>query len=289
MNLDQLIHTETTFITDAEEIVDTISDHSSVFLYDTAAISAHEVCFSKSQDLALRSITKNSPILITETVAKEMRLVEDTEARYLKYLMNFGKILYVKEENLLDLLKVDFEVQRSRTKFLIASDRAFSSIQLLKEKVREARNHFSIAERKLFAAYEAFFASHDNRNKGELSLLWTAAIIEQLSGSTHVTFVGIDHDLYDYVERSYFISEKASPFTNSITYLSNDTMIQNLYRNGMDIEALKKLIEIHRKPDRKLRYFSKINKMINPIQQKGKLTNEEFLQCLQNDAIEIIY
>jgi hypothetical protein len=122
-----------------------------------------------------------------------------------------------------------------------------------------------------------------------LSLLWVSTIIEQLPGKTNVIFVELDHDLYDFVERSYFSTTKASAFSNDLTFLSNDTLLQSLYRNNRDQEALAQLIPVYRKPDRKTRYLRKLNRILNLNQQKGKMSNEEFLQLLIRDEIEIIY
>jgi hypothetical protein len=287
--LDQLIQTETSFVTDIEEIVDILYETKQVYLYDTSAVSSHELAYKNHHDLTFHTYTQGLPILMTDTIAKEMRLVEDKDFRYLTYLSQFSKVLYIKEENLIDLLKVDYELTAARSKFLIASERAFSSIQWLKERVKNAKQHFLKSEQMIFSAYHSFFSENEDANRGELSLLWVSTVIEQLPGKTNVTFVGLDHDLYDFVERSYFSTTKASAFSNDLTFLSNDTLLQSLYRNNLDQEALAQLIPVYRKPDRKTRYLRKINKILNLNQQKDKMSNEEFLQLLIRDEIEIIY
>lgn len=289
LTLDQLIKKETTFITDIEEILDILYEEGQVYLYDTSAISSHELIFNNQQDLTFCMYTQGYPILITDTIAKEMRLIEDEDLRYLSYLSKFRKVLYVKEENLLDLLKVDYELNAAKRKFLIASERAFSSIQSLREKVKEAKQHFSRAEQLISSAYYSFFSENEDENRGELSLLWVSTIIEQLPGTTKVTFVGMDHDLYEFVERSYFSTTKASPFSNEITFLSNDTLLQSNYRNNTDQKELAKLIPMYREPDRKTRYHRKVNKVLNLNRQKEKISNDLFLQVLIHDEIEIIY
>ncbi|GGN60040.1 hypothetical protein [Oceanobacillus indicireducens] len=287
--LDEYIQTKTSFITDIEEVVDILYDMGSVFLYDTSAISSHELVFQQINDLTFHKYTQGFPILLTDTIAKEMRLVEDVEHRYLTYLSHFDKVLYIKEENLIDLLKTDYELGSARSKFLIASERAFRSIQRLKEQVKAAKQRFSQSEKIIYQAFDSFFQESTNANRGELSLLWVAAIIEQLPGKTTVSFVGMDHDLYDFVERSYFSTTNFSPFSNDIVLLSNDTLLQSCYRINVDKEALAKLIPIFRKPDRKTRYFRKINKVLNLNQQKEKMDNREFEQLVINDEIEILY
>lgn len=289
LTLDQWIQTETSFITDIEEIIDVLNEEKQVYLYDTSAISSHELAYKNHNALLFFTYTKEAPILITDTVAHEMRLLEDSEYRYLTYLSQFSKILYVKEENLIDLLKIDFELTPARSKFLVASERAFSSIQWLKERVKEAKQSFTKSEQIILSSYVSFFSENDNVNRGEISLFWLSTVLEQLPGKTKVTFVGLDHDLYDFVERCYFSTTKASAFSNDITFLSNDTLIQSSYRNDLNQETLAKLVSVYRKPDRKTRYFRKVNKVLNLNQQKGKMSNEEFLQLLICDEIEIIY
>ncbi|MEH7459851.1 hypothetical protein V7183_22365 [Bacillus sp. JJ1127] len=40
---------------------------------------------------------KDAPILIIDVIAKEMRLLEDVDQRYIKYLSRFQTVLYVEE------------------------------------------------------------------------------------------------------------------------------------------------------------------------------------------------
>ncbi len=289
MNLDQFIEKETSFITDIEEIVDVLYEAKQVYLYDTSAVSSHELGFHHHQDLTFSKYTQGAPILLTDTIAKEMRLTEDQNFRYLTYLSHFRKVFYIKEINFFDLLKVDYELTAARRKFIMASERAFSTIQLLRERVKDAKKHFSKAEQLITSASHSFFTENEDANRGEFSLLWVSAIIEQLPGTANVTFVGIDHDLYDFVERSYFSTPKVSLFSNDITFLSDDTLIQSDYRNNYEHNSLVKRIEIYRKPERKTRYHRKINKVLNLNQQKEKISNEDFLQLLIHDEIEIIY
>ncbi|TRM10673.1 hypothetical protein FH966_02470 [Lentibacillus cibarius] len=286
--LDQFIQSETSFITDTEEIVDILYEMETVYFYDNSALSPHEMAYNKHHDLLFYNYSENAPILITDTIANEMRIMEDHAYRYLSYLSNFRKVLYVKEENLIDLLKVDYEITAARRKFLIASEKAFMSIQWLKERVKESKRSFSTAEKVILCSYQSFFSENNNENRGELSLIWVSAILEQLPGNIKVNFVGIDHDLYDFVERSYF-TEKVNTFSNQIYILSNDTLLQSYYRNTTAYKALASLVPIHRFPNRKTRFHRKINKVLNLNQQKKKLTNEDFQRFLVDEEIEIIY
>ena len=245
--LDQFIRTETSFITDIEEIVDVLYEMKQVYLYDTSGISSHELAYKNYQDLHFLTYTQNIPILITDTIVKEMSLVKDQERRYLNYLSRFSKVLYLKEENLIDLLKVDYELNAARSKFIIASERAFTSIQFLKDRVKETKQYFSKSDQLIFSVYDSFFLENEDANRGELSLLWVSTIIDQLPGRTQVTFVGIDHDLYDFVERSYFSTTKASPFSNDIYFLSNDTLLYSSYSSNSNQQNFTQLISIYRK------------------------------------------
>lgn len=288
LTLDEFIQSETSFITDIEEIVDVLYEMQKVYFYDNSALSSHELAYNKHQNLLFFTYSENAPILITDSITNEMRILEDQEYRYLAYLSNFRKVLYVKEENLLDLLKVDYELTAARRKFLIASEKAFLSIQWLKERVKKSKQSFSRAEEIILSSYQSFFLENNNENRGEISLIWVSTIVEQLPGNIKVNFVGIDHDLYDFVERSYF-SNKVSPFSNQIYILSNDTLLQSYYRNDSDIKILSSLIPIHRMPNRKTRYHQKVNKILNLNQQKDKISNINFQQLLIDEEIEVIY
>lgn len=288
--LDQFIETETSFITDIEQIVDTIYSAERVYFYDTSAISSHEITYKKYNDLLFFTYSENAPILITETIANEMKLIEDRdECRYLTYLSKFSNVLYVKETDIINLLKVDYETQQARSKFLIASERAFSSIQWLKEKVDEARRNFAVAEQIVTSAFQTFFMQNNNEHKGEISLLWVSTIVEHIAPKTKVIFAGVDHDLYDYVERCYFTSVKKRPFLDNIYFLSNDTLLQSYFRQSHDEKRLSELIPKYRNPDRKTRFQKRVNKVLNLNQQKEKISNEDFLDFVVRDEIEIIY
>jgi hypothetical protein len=287
--LDQFIETETPFITDIEQIVDTIYNAERVYFYDTSAISSHEITYKKYNDLLFFTYSENDPILITETIANEMDLIQDHEYRYLTYLSKFRKVLYVKERDIINLLKVDYETPQARSKFLIASERAFSSIQWLKEKVDEARKNFTEAEQIVTSAFQTFFMKNNNKNKGEVSLLWVSTMVEHIAPRTKVIFVGIDHDLYDFVERCYFTSVKKRPFADNIYFLSNDTLLQSYFRKASDIKSLSELIPIYRNPDRKTRFQKRVHKVLNLNQQKEKISNEDFFDFVVREEIEIIY
>ncbi|WP_176524432.1 MULTISPECIES: hypothetical protein [Bacillus] len=110
---------------------------------------------------------KDAPILITDVIAKEMRLLEDVDQRYIKYLSRFQTVLYVEEQQLYELLKVEFTSKQAKQRFLIASDKAFSYIQPLRETVRNARESFLNAENIILDDYISFFISNNDKNHGK--------------------------------------------------------------------------------------------------------------------------
>lgn len=288
--LDNFIRTKTNFITDFEEIVDIISSADQVYLYDTSAISTHELGFYQHMDLSFFHYSEHAPILVTDTILHETRIIEDTEERYLRYLSNFNQILYIKEADLLELLKIDYELKEAKINYLTASEKAFSSIQRLKDSVRAARKQFNQqVEQIIYEAYDSFFLEVNHANRGEISLLWLSTIIEKLPGNCKVTFFSIDSDLKDFVERSYLKQNNSSPFAKEITLCSNETLLQSLYRMDVDPEELDRLIAIYRSPDRKTYYFKKVKQVMNLIQQNEKIPNSNFKNAIIQGEIEIIY
>lgn len=290
ITLDEFIQTTTNFITDIEEIVDIMSEANQVYLYDTSAISSHELGFFQHHDLSFLRYTEGSPLILTETILKETRILEDTENRYSTYFSKFKTVLYIKESDLLELLKVDFETTEAKQKYLIASEKAFSSIQLLKEAVKSTRKQFTQKiDVILYAAYDAFFSAAHQTNRGEISLVWLSTIIEHLPGNTRVVFMGIDSDLKDFVERCYMSSHRHSHFAKEITLCSNETLLQSLYKMNRNQQELQRLITIYRNPQRKTYYYKKIKKVLTLIPQAEKMSNALFLNAVIQEDIEIIY
>ena len=290
ITLDEFINTATNFITDIEKIVDTISEANQVYLYDTSSISSHELAFYNYQDLSFLRYAEGSPIILTDTIVNETRMIEDTENRYLTYFSNFKTILYIKEADLLKLLKIDFETIEAKKKYLIASEKAFSSIQFLKDAVKNTRKQFTQnIDEILYTTYHSFFNAAHNANRGEISLVWLSTIIEHLPGNTRVSFMGIDSDLKDFVERCYMSNQKHSHFAKEITLCSNETLLQSLYKMDRNPQQLQQLIHIYRSPDRKTYYYKKIKNILTLIPQTEKITNEDFFKALIQEDIEIIY
>lgn len=294
-SLQLLIEKETTFVTDFEEIVDYIIDAGHVFLYDTSTVSSHELAFNNFNDLFFPEFASGVPILLTETIAKELCLTEDIEKRYLNYLTNFSKVLYIREEDLMVLLKVEFQTDNARKHYLIGTEIAFSTIQSLKEAVKEARRNFARAENIIYDKYVNFFNGKSGENQGELSLIWAASIIKQLPAPIDVTFISIDNDIYDYVERSFFHfghnigGSNKNKLAKNIYIASNDTMLQSFYNTRLDADQMATLISWYRYPDRKVIYQEKNKGLLNWTRQKEKISNPDFKEKVVNDQIQIIY
>ncbi|WP_138419860.1 hypothetical protein [Aquibacillus sediminis] len=288
-NLDHFIQSETNFITDIEQIVDLLYESDQVYLYDTSAISTHELAFKKYNDLLFFAYSDDFPVLVTDTIVNEMRLIEDEDYRYLTYLSKFSKVLFVKEENLVELLKIDYEVSASKSKYLIASERAFSNIQWLREKVIEAKRNFSSAEKLVYDAYSKFFEQNSNKNRGELSLLWVSVMLEHIAPKTKITFVGIDDDLYEFVARCYFSPPKFYPFSNNIFFLSDDKLLQDTYQTTKDQALLLNLMTIYRNANRATRYHMRENGLMNLNRMREKINNDDYFSWVVDNKVEIIY
>lgn len=284
--LHKFVQQHTHFITDLEEIIDIILESQHIYVYDTSAISSHEKAFYRHGDLLFHEQVKNTPILITDVIAKEMRLIEDIEGRYMSYLSQFRTILYVQEQSLLDLLKVEYDNQNAKQNFLIACEKAFSCIQPLRDSVRKARGSFSIAENIIFDDYESFFAHHHYKNHGEMSLVWTTCIINQIRGKQTITFMGIDQDLFLYVEQCYFTGKNKA---NNIYIMSNEALLQSNYIQHQSTENLTKCVDIYRNADRRVTYHERNSGILQLTRQCGKFTNDDFINKVCSNEIQIIY
>lgn len=72
----------------------------------------------------------------------------------------------------------------------------------------------------------------NHKNHGEMSLLWTACILNQILSKQTITFVGVDQDLYTYVEQCYFLMGNKKSMLNNpqvIYIISNKVLLQSYY------------------------------------------------------------
>ncbi|WP_050179582.1 hypothetical protein [Domibacillus robiginosus] len=288
--LEQLITDSNIFITDLEEISDCIYNSEQIFLYDTGAISNHEgVFFKGGQDLLGRFVTANDPILITDVTAAEMRILEDTNKRYLNYLSKFHKIIFLKEEDFFSLIELDYKSSVARGKFLAASKIAFSDILPLKQDIEIiGKKHFPISDSRIFNRYDDFCQTYSNSNRGELSLLLLSCILGITAPNTRITFLSMDNDLYSYVTRCYLKDPFNHLKNREISIASDDTLIQGTYFQDPSIH-LDLYIDPYRHPERKVIYFDRIKGIKSYKSKREKLSNQLIKDLILKNQIEIEY
>lgn len=292
-SLDELVNSSGLFITDLEEISDTIASSSQLFLYDTAAISNHESVYNKAQELIIKKIQgENGAILITETILKEMFLSVSPD-RYLAYLSNFSPVLYLSENNFYDFVKVDYENEAATAKFLLGSLVAFQPIQTLIEYVEQVKKeNFRRAPSKVLDQFNSFFGSVSNKNKGELSLLWISSLLEKTHPNIPIHFLGIDSDLYSYVNRCY-LSNSYDPIKankkRELSISSNETLIQGIYHSYRDEQNIKYLTNLYRNEERNVLFKKITNGILVHGIKNNKFTNNEFIDSITTNNVQIIY
>ena len=284
--LTNFIQLHTHFVTELEEIIDIILDRQNIYFYDTSAISIHEKAYFRHNETLFLNYIKDAPILITDVIAKEMRLLEDVDQRYIKYLSRFQTVLYVEEQQLYELLKVEFASKQAKQRFLIASDKAFSCIQPLQETVRNARESFLNAENIILDDYISFFISNNDKNHGEMSLLWASCVINQLCGKLTITFIGVDNDLFSYVEQCCLLGKNKD---YNIYIMSNETLLQIDHTQHQDSQKLQELVEIYRNEHRKVLYFDRKDGIMHLVRQSNKLSNQEIIDKITYNQIQIVY
>lgn len=293
-NVEELVRETGLFLTDIEEISDVIYNSEQVFLYDTVAISSHENVFYNHEKNLLRHFEKNIyPIIVTDTIAKEMRILEGDNERYLNYLAQFNKLLFIKEENFFDLIQLDYEKNGARAQFLVASEKAFSDIQPLKSAILEIKkSKFSTAEFSVLEEYNSFFNKYKDKNKGEISLLWLSNILGVIAPTVRVNFIGMDNDLYRYVNRCYFsYSYDPNPKKpRDIMISSNDTLVQAIHTMADVIqEEFSMYLNLYRNPDRAVLFFEKIDGLKSHQLKKRKFQNNDVENLILESKIEIVY
>lgn len=274
------------FITDFDVIMDTLEKSPKVFLYDTVAISKHELAFFRNGQHLPKEFVGNHPIIITNTILDELKFNEDTEGRYANYLKQFEQILLIDESM---FVKFFYEIyipkQRSLAQYKESAIRSFRTIQPLAEAINKI--HPDQVEDRIIGLFNTHFSS--GKNKGEYSLLWLSNVIRVVFPKLSITFIGIDRDLFKIVDHCYFRFENITLEIQSkgeIHILSNDSMLQALLRRGQQIESL---IDIYRDEARKTLY-KEINVGITaPKVNEGAISNQEFLDKLKHGRIEIIY
>lgn len=296
IELENYVQSTGLFVTELDEIVNLLLKSKQVFLYDTAAISLHENVFYHHQVNYLEHfISDSDPVIITDTIVKEMKFLEDVEDRYLNYLKRFGKVIFIKEEDFYKLLTDFYKTNEAKGKFLAASEKAFSDILPLKNEIAEIRkNSFNRAESMVLDKFNTFFYANNEKNRGEISLLWLSSILNFVAPKLHLNFIGHDSDLFTYVHRCYLRTPlEHTQNLRDIRISSNDTLIQGIHTMNLatpspnlDFEGY---LELYRKPDRNVFYFEKQNGIKSHNMKKGKIANNTIKDAIRKNEIEIVY
>ncbi|CAM4322220.1 hypothetical protein L1N85_15270 [Paenibacillus alkaliterrae] len=199
--------------------MDTLETIPKACLYDTAAISKHELVFFRNGLQLHREFVGTHPIIITNTILDELRFYEDTEERYAGYLKQFEKIILIDETT---FVKYFYEMyspkQRSLTKYKGCAIRSFRTIHPLAEAIHNT--HSEQAENRIIDLFNTYFSS--GKNKGEYSLLWLSNMLRDVFPRLAITFIGIDRDLFHIVDYE-------------IRILSNDSILQALLRRYRNV------------------------------------------------------
>jgi hypothetical protein len=291
--LEDFIQTSGVFITDLDEITTTLLQATHVFLYDTAAISNHENVFFHHNENFLKHFIPPHPILLTDVIAKEMAIGDKN--RYSNYLSQFNKVLLIREVDFPKLLTDFYHPNELKGKFLLASEKAYADIQTIKHEIGEIRKHrFNSAESSVMDVIDSFFYAHEQKNRGELSLLWLSSVLEFLAPNLHLHFIGIDNDLYTYVHRCHLRAPlEYSKKARDIRISSNDTFLQGIHTMNLAVPSpnldFNKYLDLYRNPDRNIHYFEKQNGIKSHTMKKSKFDNTILKNAICTNTIEIIY
>jgi hypothetical protein len=274
------------FITNTNHIMDILDESEQIYLYDTVAISHHELVFYRNGEKILKDfINRDGPIIITDTILKETRMAEDVEHRYLSYFEALdNKIILINEKEFFNLIDGNFKPkEKAKAKFKECSKKAFQTIQSLAETCNMVSNNDPAAIIKLFG--ETFMP--DRTNKGEYSLLWLSCILKMTNPSLKINFIGVDRDLYSIVDQCYF--QKNEQTQQGIQILSTDTIVQALYRIEANEELLNKFCWAYRKEDRKVLYQRFHKGILEKHICEDPISNEVFLELTVSNEIVVVY
>ncbi|MNI00935.1 hypothetical protein D3C73_537530 [compost metagenome] len=274
------------FITDFNEIMDVLDSSPRTFLYDTVAISKHELAYFRNNLQLSKEFVENNPIIITQTILDELKFRADTEERYTNFLKQFTKVILINETS---FVKYFFEMyspkQRSLSQYKKSAINSFRTIQPLAEAINNIK--LEEAENKIIDLFYTYFSS--GKNKGEYSLLWLSTVICEVFPKLGITFIGKDRDLYNIVDHCYYRFDSITSEIKSkseVRILSDDSMLQALLRRGQSIESL---VDYYRDEARKMLYRKIIDGITEPKITEGSMDNQLFLENLNLGQIEIIY
>ena len=284
--------TDDLFVTNIEEILEILDDAKRVLLYDTVAISSHKLAYRRSRSLLLPYFQKPGDVVImTRTIQKELEEGDET-GEYRSYLQNFAPILVVKEADFIKILEEDYHPMQAKNKLKDACSEAFSTIQPLQKAIQELdRNRLEVRALDL---YDSIFASNNDVNKGEYSLLWLSLVLrKRLANELNIRFIGMDSDLFVIVERCYFTPEKildVSGRHGEVDIVSTETLLQGVYRLNGSEKELTNLTHAFRHDQHRRIWVREINVGIpSRMPIRKAMINGEFVDLVTKKQIEVVY
>lgn len=274
-------------ITNLDEIIETIEASEGVFLYDSSAVSKHELAFYREGVLLAKHFVEDAPLVITNTIYDELKIAVEGDHRYLNYFKQFNKVLLISEENFVTCFHYMYSPKkRSLAKYRISALAAFKTIQPLAEIIKNLNLEEDPGT--IIKSFNSAFSS--GKNKGEYSLLWLSKVLREVFPALSISFIGTDRDLFRIVDHTYYrfedIHTELSHNTGKIQILSTDSMLQALARQQKGIDAL---CGICRDELRKV-LFRQINSGItNHTLSNKSIDNRTFKEKISQSLIDIIY
>lgn len=280
--------TGSVFITEFNAILEVLDQAEHIFLYDTVAISKHELIYTKHNQMILKQLIQNHPILLTRTIYNELQMNEPiTFKRYMDYFANFKMILIIEEIDFFALLHTEFVTAHALSKFQECSQKAFQTIQPLASEINQLQKSYHPNQ----IVDKVNFYFNNGKNKGEYSLLWISIILNKIYPNTKITFIGLDRDLYYIVDFCFFrhvdLRSELSQST-AIEIVSTDSLLQGIIRSNQ--QDLDYLIKICRNDEQRKVLFKEIIGGItsNHIKERA-ITNTDFKVNIENKKLDIIY
>jgi|GEM_PF-3199962 len=273
------------FITDFAEIIDILDASPRAYLYDTAAISRHELAFFRYGLTMPQAFIRDDVVIVSPTILDELKFSEDT-GRYHRFLQQFPRIIVIDERTMVPYFHELYAPrQRALSHYKYCAIRAFQTIQPLADALRHADP--GDIEQTAWDGYLTYFA--DGRNKGEYALLWLSAMLGDIFPRLALTFIGLDRDLYNIVDHAYYrFADIGSEIRSrrNVRILSDDVMLQALLRRG---EAIDSLAAGYRDEARRVLYKEISDGIMAATMTEGAWSNPLFVERLQQGRIEVIY
>lgn len=279
---------ESLFITDLNEIKSILKTNESIYLYDTVLIAQHEKIFHQTGARLLCDFVGATPVIITETVYNELaRANQSTEGlseRYLSYLSEFQKVLYLSELHLFELIRYKYPkgVLPNMLKILKAAFKTrVSFTQCLDTDVVSS-------EETLLALLHHDFA--DGKDYGEYSLIWTAFVIQEIYQKINCHFIGADNDLF----RLYMSSYQHDAWTKQkhpvkkAWISSTETILAAMLLDCGDEQMIHLYRHAH-VASRKLIYHEYLHGILSLQYESKPFSNTEFIDAVKQKQVHIVY